>query len=221
MKKEQLTLRKMLQVVDLDNVYKLIHEKNVGSNIKSDLNKTIKTYSKVVKELLGKPKSRTFKYPICVFSIIEDNDVECYDVCLLNENYVKPPIGARPWGGKNPPEGFYNINLEKYNRYFAFGYTKWSRLIDARIVNEANLESDKLIAEILWELTFNGFTEEDNEQFMKDLKSSINKAKKEIKKGKYTKIPPKSKDGYTVVIPDIVQKQLDDIMSKENENKSS
>jgi hypothetical protein len=134
------------------------------------------------------------------------------DVCFLNNRYVAPPKYAKPWGGKNPPKGHYNCNLSKYNKVFAMGFTAWSKLIDTPIVNEAELSSEELAAEILWELTFYGWTEKRVNSHVEGIKTKISKAVKEIK------LPPQKKGGYKIVIPDSVAKQIIDISNDETKH---
>ncbi len=91
------------------------------------------------------------------------------EALLLNPKAVAPPKGAKPWGGANAPRGYYNCNLNRYNHYFALGGTRWSKLIDTCVVNEARLPPHAVLAEILWELTFFGWKEAENEKKWKEL----------------------------------------------------
>lgn len=219
-----MTLREALMAVDLDKVYKHINKKDRGCEPKKNaptLQQTVDAYTKVVKELLSKPRVRKHSMSILVKESEDWFDKHKYaHVCLLNHRYTPPPKGFKPWGGKKglPPK-HYNRNLAKYNRVFAFGWTPWSKIIDTPIVNEANYELSRQVAEILWELTFYGWTEEKNQNRGDEIKGKIKEAMKEIKEGKCVELPPKKKGGYTVVIPDCVSKQIVDIDNKLNEPK--
>ena len=214
MKNKITTLRVMLELCDRNEVYKFLHKKYMQDKVKDvPFEKTVKMYSKVIKELLSYPKVRPYKMRICVSKIVEDKDM-FYDVCLLNPKFVEPPKGTKPWGGKNPPKGYYNINLSKYNKYYALGLPKWSTLIDTHVVNDAKLSADELLAEILWEFTFYGFTQKQIDEFSDGLKEQVKTIKKEIKEGKCTTIPRKTKEQYDIVIPDTVKKQITKLSKK-------
>lgn len=212
-----MTLREALMAVDLEKVYKHINKKDRGMEPKKNaptLEQTTEAYTRVVKELLSKPRVRKYSMSILVQESVDWFDKHKYaDVCLLNHRYVAPPKGAKPWGGnKFPKKGkYYNCNLSKHNRTFAFGWTPWSKIIDTPIVNEAGYELSKQVAEILWEMTFYGWTEQTANARGDEIKGKIKEAMKEIKEGKCVELPPKKKGGFKVVIPDCVSKQIVDI----------
>lgn len=220
-----MTLRQALMAVDLDEVYRLINKKDGGMEPKSKaptLKQTVDAYTPVVQELLSKPRARKYSMPILVQEAVDFFDKHKYpDVCFLNPRYVKPPKGFKPWGGnKNLPPKHYNCNLNKYNRTFAMGFTPWSKIIDTPIVNDAKYPMEKVIAEILWELTFYGWTEEKCNDKSEEIKGCLDKAMKEIKEGKCIELPPKKKGGYKVVIPDCVSQQIMDIVNKKERCKT-
>ena len=164
---------------------------------------TAKSYSRVIQELLKKPRSRAYQYPILVKMTRQDG--ESYpDVSLLNTKAVPPPKGLRPWGGK-PRKGYYNCNLSKYSPHFAFGYTSWSKIVDTPVINRARLKNHELLAVILWELTFNGWTEEQCNDSMQMLKEKLDEARKDIKAGRCIVLPKKGEKGFKIVIPDSVR----------------
>jgi hypothetical protein len=163
-----------------------------------------------------KPKVRKYSMPILVKMSEDLFDKHLYpDVCFLNHRYVAPPKGYKPWGGnKNMPPKHYNCNLNKYNKIFAIGITPWSKIIDTPIINECGFSNEQLLAEILWEFTFYGWTEKKVETFVKGMHDKMVKIKKEIKAGKCTELPAKNKGGYKIIIPDSVTKQIIDIVKK-------
>jgi hypothetical protein len=178
------------------------------------LDQTISQYTPVFKELLDKPKTKAYSMPLVVQECTSYDEEKYIDVCLLNPKYIAPAKGLKPWGGKNPPEGHYNVNLNKYNHYFAMGGTSWSELIDTPIINETKCSLEQMVAEILWEFTFYGWTEEKTDKKMEELKKKFTKARKEIKEGKYIEIPPKKKGGFKIVIPDSVCENMKDVFKK-------
>jgi len=221
-----MTLRQALQTVDLNKVYKIINDKDqsyVAECDRTPIEVTVKSYSAVINELLGKPKVKAQKMPWVVREAVDFFDKKKYpDVCFLNKSYVAPKKGLKPWGGKRGekvPKGYYNANLSKHSKYFAAGMTPWSKVIDTPIVNEAGYSLEKIVAEILWEMTFYGWTEKKVENKCNEISGRINEAMKDIKEGKFVEIPPKQKSGYTVVIPDTVSKQIIDIKNKRGTKK--
>ena len=212
-----MTLRQLLKAVDLDKVFFLINKKDCKDLARRPtMEQTTSSYRAVVYELLEKPKARKYHMPILVRESEDWYDKHKYaDVCFLNPKYVAPPKGYKPWGGnKNMPAKHYNCNLNKHNKTFAMGFTPWSKLIDTPIVNEAGYANESVLAEILWELTFYGWTENRVNLKVKEIEGSLDQAMKEIKAGKCIELPPKKKGGYKIVIPDCVTKQITEITNK-------
>lgn len=221
-----MTLRELLQSVIPAKVYRHINKKDSRNAAKCDrptMEQTVKAYTAVIAELLQKPKSRKYHMPILVKWSEDWYDHHKYpDVCFLNPKYVAPPKGYKPWGGsrgKPAPKGHYDCNANKHNKTFAMGFTPWSRLIDTPVVNEGGFTDEQLVAEILWELTFYGWTEKKVDVRVKEIEGKIKEAMKEVKQGKCIELPPKKKGGYKVVIPEIVQKQIAEIMTKNKKKK--
>lgn len=216
-----MTLREALKTANLDEVYRLINEKDSQNEVECDrptLDTTVRAYTHVVEELLSKPKTKAYKLPWLIQESVDPFDGKKYaDVCFLNPKYVAPKKGLKPWGGvkgKKIPKGHYNCNLNKHNKTFACGFTPWSQVIDTPIVNEAGFPLEKVLAELLWELTFYGWTESRVKENVKEIEGRISEAVKEIKEGKCVELPP-SKDGkFKIVIPDSVSKQFIDIANK-------
>jgi hypothetical protein len=217
---KEMTLRQLIELIEandwMNNVFKYLYEKN-STNVKSKptFKKTKEGYSKVISELKNKPVSSGFKLHILIRNRKDLFNKEKYiHVCLVNPRYVEPPKGLKPWGGK-PPKGYYNLNLDKYCKYFAFGYGSWSKVIDAKVIVEPkHLKEWGCLAEILWELTFNGFTEEKNNEFFEFLKNRVKEIKKQVKKGKCTTLKRKTQKGFDVVIPDCVKGDIEKITAK-------
>lgn len=214
-----MTLRELLHLADLDAVYMLINKKDSSFEPKSDahsLSQTTKAYTSVVCELMKKPKVRKYSMPILVQVSKDPFDKHEYpDVCFLNPRYVAPPKGYKPWGGnKNLPPKHYNCNLNKHSKTFAMGFVPWSKIIDTPVLNKCGFSNEQLLAEILWELTFYGWTEKIVEKTTNGVKLRLDEAMKEVKEGKYIELPPKKKGGCKIVVPDCVSQQLLDIINK-------
>ena len=185
-----MTLRTALMMVNLNKVYKLINKKdNSFKENNISLESTINAYSKVIKELLSKPKTKSCGMPWCVTEAIDPYDKKkFFDVYLRNPKYIKPPKGLLPWGGKNPPKGHYNVNLYKYSPTFSAGFTSWRKLIDNSIdIAECSGTLERIVAEILWEITFYGWTEKSINSFKEKILGRVKKIKKEINLNKSIK----------------------------------
>jgi hypothetical protein len=206
---------------DLDKVYALIHKQDSGNAAECDrpsLAQCQFNYSRVVKELMGKPRVKAYSMPIMVETRIDPFDKKPFiDVFLLNTRYVEPPKGAKPWGGfrgMKVPKGKYNCNANKYSRCFSLMGVPWSKIIDTEVRIETKCTIEKALARLLWELTFDGWTEEKVKENIAFVMDRIKEAEKEIKEGKCITFPPKKKGGLKVVIPDVVSKQFVDIINK-------
>lgn len=210
-----MTLRELLQRASFQEVFEYINEKDNSYPNKKPVSVkvTVNAYMPVIKELLSKPLAKAYPKHIHVEEVIDDGE-KYADVYLVNTNYVAPKPGLKPWGGSKGskiPKGHYNCNLEKYNKRFAFGFVKWGKLIDTPIENHTSYDNNKLLAEILWELTFYGWTEANIDKTMQMITGRVNEAKKQIKSGKYKEISSPCGNGIKIIVPDCVQKQLDDI----------
>ena len=217
-----MTLREALQTANLSEVYRSIYEKDQGNVAECDrpsLETTIRAYSKVVEELLSKPSVPPYEMSWIVKEEKDWYDGHKYiDVCFLNPNYIAPTEGLKPWGGddKTPiPDGHYDCNDNKHNQYFAAGFTKWSVVIDTPIVNGVNLPLEKMLAELLWELTFYGWTEKKQEENVAEIERRCEEAKDEVERGNYTEILPDKEGQLSIIIPDSLKEILGDIPSKE------
>ncbi len=179
---------------DLKSVFKLINERdnqNIASCDCPSMETTVTAYTHVVKELISKPKVRAYSMSILVRDSIDFLDKTPFiDVCLLNRKYVAPREGLKPWGcrrGQKPPKGYYDCNCDKHNRTFSLMGVAWSKLIDTPVIIESTCSSDKAIAVILWELTFDGWTEKQVDRNMTVIKKKLCQAAKEIYMEKDTK----------------------------------
>jgi hypothetical protein len=216
-----MTLREALMAADLEKVYRLINKRDGGNAAECDrptMETTVRGYTHVVKELLGKPRVKAYSMPILVKDSVDPFDKSKFvDVCLLNPKYVAPKKGLKPWGcrrGQKPPKGCYDCNGNKHNRTFAFMGIAWSKIIDTPIHFESKCSLEVALARLLWEMTFDGWTEAQVAENMKVLKGKLLEAEKEIKKGECVTLPPKKGGKWKIVIPDCVSKQIVDIANK-------
>ena len=181
--KKGITLRQLIQQVSQSETETLIAylcKKDESSLSKSAPAPTVrKAYTSVMREFLAMPKQRQGKMPIFLHIVKDHYDRQEYcDVCFLNSNFTPPPQGLKPWGGR-APKGHYNCNANKYNQYYAFGYEKWSALVDTPIVNATSLSPVEQLAEILWEVTFHGWTAKASERAVNKITKGLESAVKE------------------------------------------
>lgn len=193
--KTTLTIRHLIDTVNLQDVYTWINKKdstNAAACDRPTLKQTTNAYSGVIKELSAIRKSKPYKYTICVK--LTKSDEEYIDVCFLNSNYIAPKKGLKPWGcrkNETPPPGYYNVNDDCHNKEFGFGFQPWSNVIDTPIVIEKSILDTPLhgiLGEILWELTFYGWTQKIQKREIKKIKGRLDKAIKDLDKGNYTEL---------------------------------
>jgi len=207
-----MTLREALKTAKWLPVIKFINKKDCDNIFKSEnpsIQNTTDSYIRVFNELIYKPKVKAYKMSWLVKESIDPFDKKKYiDVCFLNPDYIAPKKGLLPWGGKNPPKGHYNCNDNKHSKEFAAGFTPWSKIIDTPIINKTKYSLERVVAEILWEITFYGFSEQKVKSTVSKLYKSLDKSIKEVKSGKCITLPKKSKSGFDIVIPNNVFKQI-------------
>lgn len=107
----------------------------------------------------------------------EEGEPQVYiDVCLRNKNYIEPDEGLKPWGGDcedryDAPEGHYNINWNDYNERFSVSMP-WRVVVNLEAEFDDSLngyELENILAEFLWEVTFDGFEERSYQSMRKNL----------------------------------------------------
>lgn len=180
------------------SVYSILYHKhnNLPENANNQKNYSfdacMSAYQNVIIQLMMLAPNKKATMPLHISYVnesFEGVDESYYSVNLLNTKYEEPPKNHAPWGGTNPPVGHYNINLSKYNKYFAVIGTPWNNLIDADVIVDSsaidtNITNEQMIAEILWEITFYGFSEKKQIDFVKMLGKQVKKVKKSISKKK-------------------------------------
>jgi len=167
-------------------VYEILFERDRGIETPPRNTEDVKNaYQPVVGILMSYPP-QTPGMPIRVYwtepTVYDDtpelNEPSYLDVVFVNPNYVAPPDGAKPWGGKSndrfdAPEGYYNCNWDNYNQYFGMGLTPWVEMIDSIVIveNTDSVSLEEALATILYEITFYGWTPESVEKVVEELGS--------------------------------------------------
>lgn len=172
------TFRQLLEENSVDNILAALAE--IEEDGKTD------GYVEVIEELLALPVNNDEKiHPFIVTMCGPDeiNDEAFVDVSIKNLDYEgERPEGLRPWGGKpddkhDAPEGYYNINYDNYHQCFGILFQDRKELIDAPVIDEVGLSDVELVAQILWEITFYGFTEDQLKETQDEIVGSAEEAK--------------------------------------------
>jgi len=190
-----MNLRTLINKCHLPDVYTYIFNKESDAYSRGvNLDKIILAYSKVIEDLKSRPEMSvdtkiSVDYDIDWYwdylkqhpdkKTKEDSDnIEDYkyiNVSLLNSEYEsEPPSNLAPWGGSSDnkndcPEGYYNLNYKGYQKRYGISGQYWTEFVNMEIVNNDNLDDSDLLAEILWELTFHGFTEKVSTEFWEEM----------------------------------------------------
>lgn len=188
--KKLCTLRELIVSCNLMEVYNLLHERHLSSALPTEkqnesLDNCVAAYKSVIVQMMMKPVKKACM-PLYVSYVEEDED-KYYHVCVYNTKYQTPPKGKKPWHGVNHSEKYYNANLIKYHKFFGLTGNDWSSLVNADVIvdkSAINISNEKLIAEILWETTFYGFSEKETDKFVKNLKKIMDNEKKSFSKKK-------------------------------------
>ena len=116
------------------------------------------------------------------------NDEDYIDVAMKNSKFVEDPEeGLSAWGGSSKdkddcPEGSYNCNWEGYQRVYGLSGIDLLPLLDGQIFFADQETADKLkdkdidiLAAILYEFTFYGFSHASRQEFVDELKERMDK----------------------------------------------
>jgi hypothetical protein len=112
--------------------------------------------------------------------ILVKNEVDWYyDYLIENPDELKKTkdVKYRPDGTLDKDYYTYiNVNLRDLSgEETGIGNQPWAELISMEIENETNLQNEELLGEILWEITFHGFSESKVMKFWENLSLSVGK----------------------------------------------
>jgi len=192
------TLRELFVSCNLMSVYTILYHKHTAfmhalQKDSPSFEEYTTVFKNVIVQMMLKPikksKSAMPLYVSYQINTIEGNDESYYFVSFLNLKYVEPPKDCKPWGGSNHPEGYYNCNLNKYNKFFAVVGNNWTQLVNSTVIVDqsaldANITNEQLVAEILWEITFYGYSEKKSDQVLKNINKRVTEVKKSLSKKK-------------------------------------
>ena len=182
----------LIKEANLDNIFTILANRHLKSNNAKSFDEHYKgckkSYSATINELLSYP-SCDDPYEIIVKLVTEkwgDYVGETYmDFTIKNNKFVRDPEpNLKPWGGKEDdendcPDGHFNCNWYGHQRvYGTSGLNRakyaWGKFIlDDSVVNH---DIEEILAEFLWELTFEGFLEKDSQKFWDDIKNDVDEA---------------------------------------------
>ena len=129
-----MTLRSLIEKCSYKNVFNIIYKEYYlnKSHSKNKITEADLAYSNVFESLKVLPKNSS------------------------------PKLELHLQNAKIDEEKYISVNLYDgdSDEVFACDFQPWSDLIDCRVNSHADLSDDQILAHILWELTFWGFSEE-------------------------------------------------------------
>jgi hypothetical protein len=171
------TLRDLLDQCDEFDVVEALIQKDPKTT------GTGEGYRDVMAELLALPPAAP-RYPILLQVYQKSTPDAAYvDVGFWNPAYEPPPEGLVPeYGlrGGAPSAGHYDGEADKHQQHFGMGLSPWSEIIDATVY-ASDLEAvtrlcptlAHVLAEILWEITFYGYSDEAITEVADGLKATM------------------------------------------------
>ena len=122
---------------------------------------------------------RIFKY----YSIATDGLIKCVPE---KTNLYKIIICKEIDDFSEPPEEYTDVRLSNIDEteLFCTDLTPWRKLIDLEIDNKINLSKEEVLAHILYDITFYGYTETEIEQEQYRLSELAEQATNEFLEGK-------------------------------------
>ena len=164
------------------------YEKDVDEKLKN----YAAGYAAVIEELLSfepSEEQQTIELVLVKNDFLNEYE-DWVKVLIQNNDYVKePPENLKIWGGKEDendcPDGHYNVNWRGYNKHYGISGLDRNKLLDNPIEIEQDAfefldrRIEAVVGEILHELTFQGFLEEDCKEFWDEMNERVKNTKKE------------------------------------------
>jgi len=188
------SLRELITKVNLKTVSEIINDFYTISE--SDKEKTFLFYSRFRDDLLSRKVNDTKeKTPVVIEFCSKEEEIhgdrDWFSVLCKNPNFIEnPKDNLRAWGGKNEekndcPEGCYNVNWDGYQEFYCISGIDLQDDLDCPVyfLNDITLEKlkteEEVVAHILWEFTFYGFTEKSVNEFWDETKRRIEEVDEE------------------------------------------
>ena len=164
-----MTLRDLLSKCSYKSVFNILYKEHYKDKENSEVEWYDIAYLGAWNQLINKESKPNKKYKICLRERV-DPGVPGRDA---EDDYF------------DPPEKFIEVCL--YNNEdgenYAIDLILWEDLIDAEIISEALIDDNNILAEILWEITFYGFTDDrikSQKAELEDLSRRIDNGEEEL-----------------------------------------
>lgn len=181
-----------------------------GEELEARIDSTVDAYVRVIETMVNKEGNWPTHAIILDLVREESFDEKTFKpngefIYYISTNYYNSTAAEFP---ANPTNDDHNNN--KYHKFMGFGLSPWADFVNSDVVISPEVASffgpgsgtflEKVAAEILWEQTWYGFTEAENQDFS----NMLNQRVEDIKSGKIKtkKIKKKKGDKYTVHIPE-------------------
>ena len=172
-----MTLKTLIESCDWERVYLYIHLKNVEHEEPSELNEVSRIYGETIRELLSNIPTLPYHFKIHV-----KTELDWYYTHLI-ENPSEVKVGGDfhflP-DNKTLDKSKYEyidvsfLPVDKSCEESCGSLSPWSEMLSMPIINELNLPNESLLGEILWEITFYGFSEKRVKDFWSSMEVSEN-----------------------------------------------
>ena len=141
-----MTLRELINSNSYKSVFNFLYKTYYKDRPKEEVTEIDLSYLGVWKELIKKDLNLKKDYKILIREV-EDEFVEAVyiDVCLMDDS----------------------------GETFAIDFVLWGDLIDATVAYETELPESEMLAHILWEITFYGFSESTINKFKDELDDQV------------------------------------------------
>jgi hypothetical protein len=154
-----MTLKELLSTCNYKTIFNLIYKKHLKSKSNTEVRKFDLGFYSAWMELLSiKPQSARHAYNLYINELEDDLDEDS--------------------------EPIIDITLRDVDKdeLYALDFCKWSEIIDIQIENATSLNRNEILSEILWEITFWGFSQQRISSEQKKIQDSATSEWKDIEK---------------------------------------
>jgi hypothetical protein len=162
-----MNLKELIESCDWEKVYLYIHLKNAEHAEPSDLEDVRRSYNKTIDELLSNKPTLPYHFKIVVKTELD----WFYTHLIENPHEIKVGAAFLLDDEKTLDRSKYEYTdvsfspIDKSCEEMCGDLSPWSEMLSMPIVNELNLSNEALLGEILWEITFHGFSEKKTKDF--------------------------------------------------------
>lgn len=161
----------LIKSVDLEKVYLYISDMD-RDGTEADINDVRRCYGKTIQEMLSNTPAETTDV------ILVKKEVDWfYEYLIENPKEIKKTKDVKFLPDGTLDKDYYtyiNVNLKDLSgQETGIGNQSWAELISMEIENSVGLSDEALLGEILWEVTFHGFSESKVKNFWDELSNSI------------------------------------------------